>query len=238
MFESEAAGLHALEQACAVRVPQVLAVGATEEQAYLALGWIELRPAHAAAEAELGAQLARQHRVTARAFGWNRDNALGSTSQPNSWTPDWVDFWRRQRLQHQLELAARNGHGGRLQQLGEKLLQRLGAFFADYQPVPSLLHGDLWGGNWGMDGAGKPVIFDPAVYFGDREADIAMTRLFGGFGPQFYAAYQAEWPPQAGAQARSALYNLYHLLNHLNLFGGSYLGQVESAMGQLLAQAR
>lgn len=238
MLEGEAAGLEALQQAAAVRVPQVLAVGAAGDQAYLALEWIDLRPGGARAVAELGERLARQHHARAQAFGWARENFIGATPQPNTWTADWVDFLRRHRLQYQLHLAGRNGHDGRVQRLGEKLLERLPAFFTGYQPVPALLHGDLWGGNWGEDGAGRPVIFDPAVYFGDREADIAMTRLFGGFGPQFYAAYQAAWPLDAGARVRATLYNLYHLLNHLNLFGDGYLGQVEAAMGELLAQTR
>ncbi|RMG29588.1 MAG: fructosamine kinase family protein, partial [Gammaproteobacteria bacterium] len=113
-----------------------------------------------------------------------------------------------------------------------------GDFFTDYHPVPSLLHGDLWGGNWGTLESGEPVIFDPAVYYGDREADLAMTELFGGFGRDFRAAYEAAWPLDPGYRVRRTLYNLYHILNHLNLFGGGYLGQALSMMEALLAETR
>ena len=118
-----------------------------------------------------------------------------------------------------MDLAGRNGYGARLQQRGTVLLDRLGEFFDTYRPRPSLLHGDLWGGNWAADDQGQPVIFDPAVYYGDREADVAMTRLFGGFGADFYSSYEATWPLDPGAPTRIELYNLYHVLNHLNLFG-------------------
>src|SRR6185437_832708 len=131
---------------------------------------------------------------------WDRDNTIGSTPQLNAWEKDWVTFFREKRLRYQLILTKDNGHGGRLQQRGELLLANLDSFFSSYQPVPSLLHGDLWGGNSTVDERGRPVIFDPAVYYGDREADLAMTRLFGGFGAGFYSAYQATWALAAGAE--------------------------------------
>jgi fructosamine-3-kinase len=114
-------------------------------------------------------------------------------------------------------------------------MQQLPDFFAGYQPEPSLLHGDLWGGNWGVIADEQPVIFDPAVYYGDREADIAMTRLFGGFGAEFFTAYNEAWPLDSGFERRCDLYNLYHVLNHLNLFGGGYLRQVSDMLDRLLA---
>ncbi|OOY41228.1 hypothetical protein BOV91_12580, partial [Solemya velum gill symbiont] len=163
------------------------------------------------------------HRKTADAFGWNLDNTIGSTPQLNDWNKSWINFWREQRLGYQLQLA---GHQGSLQRQGEKLLESF-HLLIDHAPQPSLLHGDLWGGNIGYDDSGNPVIFDPALYFGDREADIAMTELFGGFGREFYAAYNAAWPLDAGYPIRKKLYNLYHILNHLNLFGSGYLGQAE-----------
>jgi fructosamine-3-kinase len=214
----------------------VRAVGAIVEHAFLALEWIDFTASTSAAETRLGEQLAWQHRTSARAFGWHRDNTIGSTAQPNGWHEDWVAFFRERRLRHQLELANRNGHDGLLAERGAQLLESMGAFFASHRPVPSLLHGDLWGGNWAADSAGQPVLFDPAVYFGDREADIAMTRLFGGFGNSFYTAYHATWPLDQAAGTRRALYNLYHVLNHLNLFGGGYLSQAQSMIDRLLAE--
>jgi protein-ribulosamine 3-kinase len=234
MFEAEAAGLVELRHADAVRVPSVLGVGATGSNAWLALEWIQLGARTGKAEAALGARLASQHRSTAVAFGWHRDNTIGSTPQANGWLDDWVRFFRDRRLRYQLDLAGENGYGGRLQERGGELLERLGEFFPGYRPAPSLLHGDLWGGNWGVDELHHPVIFDPAVYYGDREVDLAMTRLFGGFGAGFYTAYESIWPLDAGARVRTDLYNSYHLLNHLNLFGGSYLGQALATMERLL----
>jgi fructosamine-3-kinase len=149
-----------------------------------------------------------------------------------------VAFFRERRLRYQLDLAGRNGYSGRLSPQADELLERLDRFFTDYQPVPSLLHGDLWGGNWAAAAGGEPVIFDPAVYYGDREADLAMTRLFGGFGAGFYAAYEAAWPTDAGARTRGDLYNLYHVLNHVNLFGDGYIPQARAIIRGLLAQLR
>jgi protein-ribulosamine 3-kinase len=236
MLEAEAAGLHELAAANGVRIPRVLATGAAADHAYLVLEWIELDHAAPAAAGRLGEQLARQHRVSAAQFGWHRDNTIGSTPQINAWTPDWPEFFRERRLRIQLELARANGHDGRLQQRGMRLLAGVQDFFTSHRVMPSLLHGDLWGGNWGVDANGAPVLFDPAVYFGDREADIAMTRLFGGFGPEFHAAYAAHWPLDVGAAVRADLYNLYHVLNHLNLFGAGYLRQAESMLDRLLAE--
>jgi fructosamine-3-kinase len=177
------------------------------------------------------------HRVTGRSFGWRRDNTIGSTPQPNTPGNDWIAFWREQRLGFQLRLAERNGLSSALQAKGERLLERLEAFFRGYAPAPSLLHGDLWGGNHGYTVSGEPVVFDPAVYYGDREADLAMTELFGGFGAGFYAAYKEVWPLDSGYAVRKQLYNLYHVLNHANLFGGGYASQAEAMMERLLAEA-
>jgi fructosamine-3-kinase len=238
MFEAEAAGLEALRLAHAVRVPRVLAVGAiaTPGTAWLALEWIQSGAPSPTMDSQLGEQLAKQHRAVQSEFGWDRDNTIGSTPQMNAWDKDWITFFREKRLQYQLDLAMSKGHGGRLQQRGELLLADLGGFFTSYRPVPSLLHGDLWGGNCTADERGRPVIFDPAVYYGDREADLAMTRLFGGFGAGFYSAYQAAWALDSGAAVRSDLYNLYHVLNHLNLFGSGYLRQAVSIIDKLLAE--
>ena len=215
----------------------MLGSGAVAGQAFLALEWIEFGSASTRSEALLGEGLAAQHRVPAPRFGWHRDNTIGSTPQRNDPDHDWVRFYADHRLGYQLELAAGNGYEGRLTERGALLRERTGVFFERYRPVPSLLHGDLWGGNWAADEAGTPVVFDPAVYFGDREADLAMTRLFGGFGRAFYDAYESAWPLAAGATLRFDLYNLYHVLNHLNLFGGGYRAQAEALIDRLLAEA-
>lgn len=175
---------------------------------------------------------------TSSCFGFAQDNFIGTTPQPNTWTNNWVTFWREQRLGFQLRLAAQNGYGGQLQRLGEKLLDVLPAFFAGYTPQPALLHGDLWSGNHVFLADGTPAIFDPAVYYGDRECDLAMTELFGGYPADFYAAYRANYPLDAGYSTRRELYNLYHILNHANLFGGGYQRQAEQVMRRLLMDIR
>ena len=238
MFQAEAEGLVELSRAQAVHVPRVLAVSEHAGTAFLALEWIDLRSASARSETKLGELLAAQHRVTRDRFGWHRDNTIGSTPQANRLTESWVEFFRDYRLGPQLALAQRNGAGTELVDSGQYLCEQLGRFFTDYRPMASLLHGDLWGGNWGADASGQPVLFDPAVYFGDRETDLAMTRLFGGFGAPFYAAYQAAWRMDPGARSRSTLYNLYHVLNHFNLFGGGYQRQALEMTQRLLAELR
>ncbi len=232
MFEAEADGLAELAKADAVRVPEVFAAGTTDGDAFIALEWLDLEGKSTSAEEALGTQLAALHRRTEKRFGWFRDNTIGLTPQINTWSDDWIEFFRRERLEFQLALAARNGHSGELQSLGRRLSDGLDALFDDYAPQPSLLHGDLWGGNWAVAG-GDPVIFDPAAYYGDRESDLAMTRLFGGFGIAFYRAYESAWPLEDGSDRRQTLYQLYHLLNHLNLFGGGYLGSALTSLRSL-----
>lgn len=234
MYAAEAAGLRELGAAKAIRTPEPICWGVAEGSAYLALEWLEL--GGRGSEVELGRQLAAIHRVTRAEYGWYRDNTIGATAQPNRWMSDWSSFWREQRLGYQLRLAAGNGYSGRLARRGEQLIDRLPALFSDYHPAASLLHGDLWGGNVATTRAGEPVIFDPAVYFGDRECDLAMTELFGGFAPRFYDAYREAWPLDPGYRVRKRLYNLYHILNHLNLFGGGYAAQAEQMIEQLLAE--
>lgn len=236
MFVAETEGLQALEATGELCVPQVWAVGRYGDQAYLLLEYLPLRPLANPAAKLLGQQMARMHAQTQLYFGWHRDNTIGSTPQCNGRYQDWILFWGQQRLGKQLAWAAEKGYTGSLQTQGEKLLAALPAFFTDYQPHPSLLHGDCWGGNAAQDEQGRPVLFDPACYFGDREADIAMTELFGGFGADFYAAYRAEYPLHAGYAVRRHLYNLYHILNHLNMFGSGYRGQALQMMERLLAE--
>jgi len=177
--------------------------------------------------AALGRSLAALHARPGARFGWTRDNFIGATPQANAWHDDWAEFFRLRRIEPQLALA--HSHGFDLEP------PYVEALLAGHDPQPALLHGDLWSGNVGFVDAG-PVFFDPAVYYGDREADVAMTELFGGFPTSFYAAYEAALPLRPGYETRKHLYNLYHLLNHLNLFGGGYLGQVRGTL-RLLREA-
>lgn len=233
MFEAEAEGLEALAAPGAIRVPAPLCCGTADASSYLVMELLDLGGRLDSARA--GRQMAELHRASADAFGWHRDNTIGSTPQRNTRSRDWVRFWREHRLGRQLQIAAANGYGGRLQSAGERLMDRLDTLIG-HQPAASILHGDLWGGNIGSTRGGEPVIFDPAVYHGDREADIAMTELFGGFGGDFYAAYREAWPLDPGYAVRKTLYNLYHILNHLNLFGGGYLSQSQGMIERLLAE--
>jgi len=235
MFEAEAEGLREIAATGTVRVPRAVCTGSDHSQAWIVLEYLALGSATRGAMGRLGEQLAALHRVTSTCCGWTRDNTIGSTPQVNTPTPDWIEFWRRHRLGFQLDLAARNGYGGALQRDSAQLIERLPEFFAGYRPAASLLHGDLWGGNAGAIVDGTPVIFDPAVYYGDREADLAMTELFGGFPHDFYDAYAATWPLDPGYRRRRDLYNLYHVLNHLNLFGGAYRSQAQDMIRALLA---
>ena len=237
MFEAERDGLTELAETGALRVPAPVCCGQAGDVAFLVMEHIPFGPETADSAVLLGGGLAAMHRHTSERFGWRRDNTIGATAQPNAWDDDWVRFYGERRLAHQLRLAAAHGHGDELQRLGARLIAGLPGFYAGgYQPVASLLHGDLWGGNHATDGQGKPVIFDPAVYYGDREADLAMTELFGGFPECFYAAYREAWPLDAGYRHRKTLYKLYHVLNHANLFGGAYAAQAVRMMQQLLSE--
>ena len=239
MFAAEADGLSELGKAAAIKVPKPLCFGIAGHQAYLVMEYIKFGSNGHSAISELGQKLAELHRKTAPQFGLHRDNYIGSTPQVNTLENDWSTFWQKHRLHFQFKLAARNGYNGKLQTQGERLIAELSQFFTDYQPQPSLLHGDLWSGNYAIainTQGSHPVIYDPAVYYGDREADIAMTELFGGFSRRFYDAYQETWTLDAGYSSRKVLYNLYHILNHLNLFGGGYLGQAESMIASLLSE--
>ena len=238
MFEAEYAGLLEITQTHTIRAPQPVWCGIEGSQAYLVMEFLSIGGAgRQGSVAALGEKLAAMHKVTNTDYGWIRNNTIGSTPQINHPCSNWVEFWRERRLGYQLELAARNGYRGRLQQKGELLLSKVAAFFPLQAQLPaSLLHGDLWSGNYAIDEAGEPVIFDPAVYYGDRETDIAMTELFGGFPPSFYAAYRSAYPLDEGYVVRKTLYNLYHVLNHLNLFGGGYGGQAERMIEKLLSE--
>jgi len=237
MFEAESEGLAEITNSKSVRVPQPICLGTHDSQAFLVLEYLDIMHSAGKSEELLGRQLAAMHRSTTNEFGWRRDNTIGSTPQINTAEHDWVTFYREHRLRFQLELAARNSPGGKLLRRGEQLLEKSPVFFANYKPLASLLHGDLWGGNHAALRDGAAMIFDPAVYYGDRETDLAMTELFGGYSPEFYSAYNEVWPLYAGYRVRKNLYNLYHVLNHFNLFGGGYAGQAERMIDKLLSEA-
>ncbi len=234
MFAAEAQGLEEIIRTGTIKAPAPVCYGVACDQAYLVLEFIAPGRGSHASQEQLGQQLAAMHRVTRPRYGWARDNTIGATPQYNAESDDWVAFWRTQRLGFQLQLAAGSGYGGRLQTRGERLLVELPALLAGHKPPAALLHGDLWSGNYSIDTKGAPVIFDPALYYGDRETDLAMTELFGGFSTRFYQAYHEAYPLPEGYQLRRSLYNLYHVLNHLNLFGGGYLAQAEQLTDGLL----
>jgi protein-ribulosamine 3-kinase len=237
MFEAEVAGLDEIAATNTVRVPLPICADSDEEQAWLVLEHLPLSSGGPRAMAVLGERLAAMHRIAHERFGWKRDNTIGSTPQVNARLSDWGDFWMQHRLGYQFDLAARIGHRGELQRKGALLLERVPRLFTGHRPSASLLHGDLWGGNAAQTTGDEPVIFDPAVYYGDREVDLAMTMLFGGFPSEFYFAYESAWPLDPGHRERRDLYNLYHVLNHLNLFGGGYLHQAQRIIDKLLAAA-
>lgn len=237
-FAAEASGLAALRAAKAVRVPLVYACGMTDGQARLEIEFLDLRGLDRSSGALLGRQMAELHRHGGERFGFAEDNFIGGSPQANGWHDQWPRFFAERRLRPQLQWARGKGMDRKVIEQGESLAERLAAFFLDYQPQPSLLHGDLWGGNASALPDGTPVIFDPAVYFGDREADVAMSELFGGYPESFYASYRAAWPLDSGYETRKTLYNLYHVLNHFNLFGAGYLDQARRMIGRLLAELR
>lgn len=242
-LEAEIDGLAALRDTQTVRVPDVHGiVAAGDGQVALALEYLELAALDRHSGARLGEQLAELHRRSGAQvdapYGWPRDNYIGATPQSNQSHRHWAGFFAAERLRPQLALAGGNGMERILREKGERLAENLAAFFLDYRPAPCLLHGDLWSGNAGQLPDGTPVVFDPAVHRGDREADLAMAELFGGFPEAFYAAYRAAWPLDAGYETRKTLYNLYHVLNHYNLFGAGYLGQARRMIDRLSAELR
>lgn len=229
MFEAEHDGLAEIAATQTIRVPRPICTGTAQNTAYIVLEHIPM--GSSGDPAQMGEQLAKLHRHgTAKQYGWHRDNTIGSTPQHNTWTDNWIDFYREHRLSYQIDLARKNG----LTLTGaNKLLHQLPAFFDTYTPQPSLLHGDLWGGNASYTQDGAPIIYDPATYYGDREAEIAFTELFGGFGRSFYQAYNHTWQLHPDYPRRKDLYNLYHILNHYNLFGGGYGTQAQQIISRL-----
>jgi fructosamine-3-kinase len=234
-LDAEARGLRLLADADALRVPAVIASVASEHGSphLLISEWIESssRASRDAAVEALGAGLAALHRRIGPQYGLDHHNFCGATPQRNTPHDSWLAFWRDERLGFQADLAARRGllPPERRRRL-DRLMSRLDHWIDDSQARPSLTHGDLWGGNWLVDERGAPVLIDPAACYADRESELAMCALFGGFPEAFWRSYSDSWPLAPGAADRRPLYQLYHLLNHLNLFGEGYGGQVDAIL--------
>ena len=232
MFESEAQGLEELRKAAAVSVPEVIA----KDTDFLLLEWIEEGKVNTDSSMEkLGFQFAELHRFRGKKFGYLQNNILGDSPQINipssTGSENWVTFYAENRLNFQAELAEKNGYATpEMRFLLDLLIMKIPDLLSGTEEKPSLLHGDLWCGNYLVDVSGKSWLIDPAVYYGHREADLAMTSLFGGFSETFYSAYKSAFPLSPDYAVREPLYQLYHLLNHLNLFGTSYYQQVLSIL--------
>ena len=236
MFVAERRGLEAIRRSGTIRVPEVYLDGRDGAWAYLVMEFIELvgQPD----PGRLAQALAAMHHCVQARFGFDADNTIGSSAQANPLTDDWIEFWRESRLGRQLQLAQKNGMERRMIDSGYRLGENLAPFFSDYHPRASLLHGDLWSGNQGADATGNPVIYDPACYYGDHETDLAMMELFASPGERFFAVYHQHFPIDGGYRQRRDLYNLYHVLNHANLFGGGYPRQAQRMIDRLLAELR
>jgi len=232
MFAAEAFGLKQMAATHTIRLPKPICWGISDNYSYLVLEWLEFAQGNSLSWEKMGQKLALMHQTQGnQRFGWNENNTIGSTPQINAWTDNWADFFAQHRIGYQLQLAQKRG--GSFPERTEVLLAVLKCL-KDHYPQPSLVHGDLWSGNVGVTKDGEPVILDPATYYGDREVDIAMTELFGGFPAAFYRGYNEVFPLEEGYQQRKTLYNLYHILNHFNLFGGGYGTQANQMLRQIL----
>ena len=236
LLMSEKIGLETLAVAGAIKVPKVFFVGETSTCSFLICEYLDLKKDNLLSGEILGKQLALLHQNSNEFFGLSEDNWIGLSPQKNHWHENWISFFKKYRLQPQLTWVFEHGYRSSLEEKAERLMEALPLFFGQHKPKPSLLHGDLWSGNWGTINNTTPVVFDPAIYYGDREADLAMTKLFGGFPQVFYDAYNYEWALDYGFKVRQNLYNLYHLLNHLTLFGEVYLRQTIDVLEQLLSE--
>jgi fructosamine-3-kinase len=235
MFAAEARGLVEMAATATITVPVPICWGQESGRGYLVMTDLDLRSSPSDNNwREMGRQLAALHRYPispSPKFGWHIHNTIGSTPQVNTWETDWTTFFRDWRIGYQIELVKRRKSNIFR---AEELMAAIPQILAHHHPVPSLVHGDLWGGNAGFTRDSQPAIFDPATYWGDREVDLAMTELFGGFPSDFYAGYNEVYPLATGYDRRRHLYNLYHLLNHENLFGG-YLDRVNATIDRVLA---
>ncbi len=236
VLAAEADGLRALAATGAVRVPRLIGHGQLAETAWLALAFFDLDRRSEACDARLGDALAQLHRHDHDRYGWTRSNYIGLTPQLNPWTDNWSEFFLWQRLGPQLDRLARARPGDGFESLQQPLFEAWQMRFGSHQPAPALIHGDLWQGNAArIAGSDQALLFDPAVHYADRECDLAMTHLFGGFAAEFYQAYEAAWPLPEGHEQRRPFYQLYHLLNHANLFGHAYAERAKGLIARLLA---
>lgn len=232
MFAAEALGLKQMYATKTITVPQPICWGTAANSSYLVLQWLDLGSGSNQSWTEMGRQLAAMHRVgTSKDFGWSRNNTIGSTPQINTWMDNWADFFAEQRIGYQLKLAKRRG--GNFPE-SNRVVDLVRNKLAEWQPPVSLVHGDLWSGNAAISSDGAPIILDPATYYGDRETDLAMTELFGGFPTAFYQGYNEAWQLDSGYGQRKSIYNLYHVLNHFNLFGGGYANQAQTIIQRLI----
>jgi len=225
MFQTEASALKHINDTKTIKTPEVFVVDTFEDHAFLLMEFIESKVPSSTDFKTLGLQLATLHNYSSNYFGWEHDNFIGTLPQSNNQNASWYDFYIHQRLKPQLKLAKqRNLLSENECPSTEKMLQALQPIFQNIKP--SLLHGDLWGGNYVISKNGDPYLIDPAMYYGHSEVDIAMTKLFGGFSDSFYKAYHSVHPEDAHTISRIDIYQLYYLLVHLNLFGRSYYGSV------------
>lgn len=232
MFAAEALGLEQMYDTQTITVPKPICWGVAGNFCYIVLQWLDLGGSNSHAWEEMGRQLAAMHKIgKSDRFGWDRNNTIGSTPQINTWIDNWADFFAEERIGYQLKLAKRRG--GSFPDTN-KVIEAVKEHLADRQPQPSLVHGDLWSGNAAVTTDGEPVILDPATYYGDREVDIAMSELFGGFPTAFYRGYNQVWELDKGYRQRKTIYNLYHILNHFNLFGGGYASQANRTIQQII----
>ena len=232
MFAAEALGLKQIHATKTIRVPEPICWGIADKSSYLVLEWLEFGGGDSQSWEKMGRNLAHLHQVSlSDRFGWHCNNTIGSTPQINTISNNWADFFAHQRIGYQLRLAKERGGNFPDE---DQVIPAISEILSQHQPHPSLVHGDLWSGNAAITVDGEPVILDPATYWGDREVDLAMTELFGGFPAAFYRGYNDVFPLDAGYQQRKTLYNLYHILNHFNLFGGGYASQANRMLQEIL----
>ncbi len=236
LLSAEADGLQAIATTGTIRVPRVIRRGMQDDTAWLALEWLELDERSSQADAALGHKLAEMHQNSDDTFGWHRNNFIGRTPQPNPRLANWSEFFLLHRLGFQFDRLIASHPDESWADLKDAIFQSWNESHADHDPKPALVHGDLWRGNAAAIGRDQPVVFDPAVHYADRETDLAMTRLFGGFSESFYLAYEETWPLPSGHQQRRLYYKLYHILNHANLFAGGYLQSAGKMCYRILEQ--